>query len=401
MSLNDVDAHKGFAKVLGEDSTKFAARVKAGPMAAIQDFLGALKKLDAGSQAEALKGIGFEGVQGIGEIQKLAQQVDTLKDYAAKAKHEFESLDQVNKSYAASSGTVGAKLEQVKNQFLILAQKVGDALMPAIRVGLDLLSGLASALGVAFDNLVIGAGRVVERVRELPANITAAFGPGPINMVMQLGSTISGFVTDKLELLGLFIRNFPDFFDIMVLQGTQAFINLGEVIATLPGNLAIIGAYVRDNWSKLIVDGVNLAISAFKNLTTNLVNLGSSIIEFLKDPTKGFKFDWTPMLEGFKATADQLPALIQPKLTSFQDEIDDKLRKIGDQEAKLNQAKALSKEPTKKAGPGEAEGSLDSGKAKGKGQISDIASFAQSLQLAVDGKGRVAERTAKASNTTG
>lgn len=403
LALNNVEAHKSFGKILGEDATRFAARVKAGPMQAIQDFLTALKKLDAGSQAVALKGIGIEGVQSIGEIQKLAQQVDTVRDYAAKARHEFETLDQVNKSYAASSQTIGAKLVQVKNQFLILANKIGSALMPAIGGGLDLLGGLTEAIGVYVDNLVIGSSRLLDRFQQFPAIIDSVFGEGTVSRIQSIGTEGLDFVADKLELFGILMRNFPDFFDVLVLHGTQAFLNLGETIAVLPENLAIIGDYIKNNWSKLIVDGVNLAISAFKNLGTNLANLTSAIVKFMKDPTQGFAFNWTDLTQGFEATAAALPGLVAPALTSLQDQIDEKLREIAERENRAAAAAKLGKEPATK--PTKAGDEADNqgtsfGKTGEKGTISDLPAFVKSLQEAVGGRGNAAERTAKAAERT-
>jgi TP901 family phage tail tape measure protein len=394
MALNEVDSRKGFAKVLGISAEEFAAKVKAGPMETLTEFLKQVKTLDASSQIEALKGIGIEGVQGIGEIQKLVLSVDKLGDYTAKANHEFATLDQVNKSYAASSAGVGARIEMLKNQILLLGQKIGDFLMPAIRVGINLLSGLTTTLSWVFENVTMGVNRLFDRFNQFPAIIDSVFGEGTIAMIQGLGTAGLDFLYDKIERVGIFLRNFPDFFDIFVLSGQQAFMNLQDIIAVLPMNLAIIGTYIRNNWSKLIVDGVNIATSAFKNMLTNIGGFLKAVKGFMNG--EGFQFEWTDLTKDFQAQAAQMPGLVDPVFRSIQDQIDEKIQAIGGREFKATQAAKLSKDTTKTKAPAGDGATLEQdGKKKSQGSTTDIASFARSLQEAASGKGKAADLTAR------
>ena len=63
-ALNQVENRGDFAKVIGISAEEFAGRVRDKPIGAIEDFLVALGKLDAGSRGKALEAIGIEGIRG-------------------------------------------------------------------------------------------------------------------------------------------------------------------------------------------------------------------------------------------------------------------------------------------------------------------------------------------------
>jgi hypothetical protein len=145
---------------------------------------------------------------------------------------------------------------------------------------------------------------------------------------------------------------------VAVLKVEEWYTNAVEIFHTFMGNLGIIGQWIGRNWKQMIVDALVAIGTGFNNLGTNLYNLGAAIIEFLKDPTKGFQFNWKPLLEGFKAETSKLPELLKPKLTSMDDAIaivgEDLNRKITDRakaaEGAAKQAAATAKVTAAAAG---------------------------------------------------
>jgi TP901 family phage tail tape measure protein len=146
MSLNspDLKERKNFARLLGMDMKTFAETVDKKPIVAIKKFLTAVKGMNALGQQTAIASIGIDNIHGIGEIQKLAQQVDTLDKYVGLANSEFRTLDQLTKSYNASAQTAGAQLSALWNHVQILADKVGGLLLPALK---RLVSESSQAIG--------------------------------------------------------------------------------------------------------------------------------------------------------------------------------------------------------------------------------------------------------------
>lgn len=424
--LNDVEQQEGFADAIGVSAEKFAKQVETKPIVAIQAFLRALKGMNAAAQHKTLDAVGFKGATGAGEIQKLSQQSETLARYVGLANSEFRTLEQINKSYAATAGLVSAKWETFKNQIQILLDKVGGGLLPAFGAILDAGSSAANGLVAAFESIRAGVDSFAGLVVSIPATIDHAFGPGTASMLGQfalgvgavslamgalsVSAGIAGAVfatitspialvavgitaavaavghftgafsslQEVFELAGIAIRNFPKIVDLAVLMATEKFINLGEWIGVLPQNLAIVGDYVANNWSKLIVDAVKAVAKVFENLSTNIGEFAYAVYGFLK--TGEYKFEWKGLLDGFEATAAKIPKLIDPHLTSLQEEIDAKLAEIAAAEDKFRAKATAPAAAGRKAADQAAGKGGDGGGDSGKEKTFQLAEFAKSLR---------------------
>lgn len=205
-SLNNTEAQADFGKVLGISAEEFAAKVKGSPIAAIQEFLKALNQLPAGDQMKALKGIGFEGVQGAGEIQKLASQTVSLAKYVGFANSEFRTLDQVNKSYNQTAGQTGSLLTQQQNRFQIMSDTIGRVLLPTINLlggafgGLagwieGAVAGNAGQIGAFIDGLVAAFATAAGRIGAFVADIVAPFAPAAARIGAFVAGLIAAFAT--------------------------------------------------------------------------------------------------------------------------------------------------------------------------------------------------------------
>lgn len=143
-ALTNVGDQEGFARVLGISAEEFAAQVRDKPIGAIQDFLVALAKLDAGAQQSTLKSIGIEGVRGAGNIQKLAIQAAKLSGYVDIANEEFLTLNQITNSYNIQANLTQSSITKLWNQVEIAARVVGDKLTPAIVLATDTFGTIAA-----------------------------------------------------------------------------------------------------------------------------------------------------------------------------------------------------------------------------------------------------------------
>lgn len=303
MALNNVGKQERFAETLGVSAEDFAAKVRDSPISAIQEWLAKLKTLDAASQQVAIKGVMGKGAQGIGEIQKLAQQAETLAKYLGDANSEFRTLNQITSSYERNAATTRAGWEQAGNRLKVLGDTIGSALLPGVNTGLGLVGDLATGISDSF-----GESRTV----------LAGWAEETRGTLGGWGISLTGVIDG----IGSGLRNLPSFARIAGIRFAEAITNIGEHLAVLPANLKIIGEYIANNWRKLVVDGITAIGASLRNLGDNLFELGSAFVKFLEDPTRGFEFEWTPLLDGFKATAGKLPGLLKPELTSMQDQID-------------------------------------------------------------------------------
>jgi hypothetical protein len=141
------------------------------------------------------------------------------------------------------------------------------------------------------------------------------------------------YVKSGFDTMAMILRNAGDYWEIFKLTTIQNVSNIMAYIEVMPTNLGRIADYIANNWSQLIWDGINAVGSYFKNLATNIGELANSIFQFFKDPTAGFQFKFTPLLEGFQATAAALPEMLQPELLKMDDQIAKAGERIANREA--------------------------------------------------------------------
>jgi TP901 family phage tail tape measure protein len=305
-SLNQVEGRKGMAKTLGMDAKAFADLVETKPIVAIQNFLAALKQMDAATQLKTLASIGIKGDTHASEIMKLAQVSDNLSKYVGMANHEFLTLDQSTKSYGVTAESTRSKIKVMQNQLEILADRIGSALLPAVNTGLSLAGDLASGIGGIFD-----------RVRET---------------VSGLGIDVTGY----LETLGYGLRNYADLFELTgvklggVLSRTWAYLEYGG---------EVVGAVAKYIWESL-VEAFQIAMVAASNAKDNLVSIFKEIWDYVKSGFKDpIEFKLKGVLDGIDLQGDgkfQMPQMGEmPSTDNQEDEIH---RRIAGREEERNKA---------------------------------------------------------------
>lgn len=162
-----------------------------------------------------------------------------------------------------------------------LATSIGTALLPSLTAIMDVGVTVFQDLTASFD-----------------ANKGAFEG---------WGKTIK----DWAETAKVVWRNFGDVWELAAVPIKAAVANIFNLFSVLPENLKTIGSWIQKEWVNMIKDGVNAVWTIFKNLGTNLKELANAIEKWFKDPTKGFQFKGTNLLEGFVPKTTALPQLKQ------------------------------------------------------------------------------------------
>lgn len=181
-----------------------------------------------------------------------------------------------------------------------------------------------------------------------------------------------------MDFVGRILRNAGGYWELFQLSARQSISNAVEYIGTLPENLVIIGQYIGKNWTKLIVDAVNLVGKSFANLGDNLGNLTNALYDWAQG--KGFNFEWKGLLDGFEATAEQLPELVKPHLTDLTQEMAEVSMRIEAKEGKRAEdaVKAAGPPPPSLPGPdADAAGDAQGKKSKDK----EIKPFAEAVEF--------------------
>lgn len=74
--------------------------------------------------------------------------------------------------------------------------------------------------------------------------------------------------------------------------------------------------WFRDNWKNVFMDIFNGTKAVINNLWTNFKNFFTAVWDWLKGGD--FEFAWTPLLDGFKKTAEDLPKIAERSLTAIE-----------------------------------------------------------------------------------
>ena len=332
-----------------------------GPIGSVGMALGSLGGAFSGLSALAMGPMGVI-TAALGGLVSLVDEnnedVQALKEYWTAAIEPIKEL--VTGAVASFTGWIKNTIEMAKSsQFFIgvlgnlkaFWVEVFETGATAVDRAVEVFHQFQAAATETLTGAKILLGQIGEA-------ILVTFGMKGMSAVTDWGKAIKEWVVDKLELAAIVIRNWPEFFEIARKEIVTKFINIGEAMATLPTNAVIIGEYIRNNWSKLILDGINAVMAGFQNMGSYLGELGYAIVQFFKDPSKGFKMpEWKGLLEGFKATADKFPELISASFSKA--DISAELAKIAANEANLKKHEREKKaaEEAAEASAAKAEGS--------------------------------------------
>ena len=159
LGMSSVKSQAGFADALGLSVDQLKQRLGTDATGVLYDFLAALKAMDAETQQTAIGSIlGRDAPQAIGEIQKLALQVDSARKYAGLAREEFGSLNQISQSYGKTAETLAARQDQFNNRIKLLQEEAGLAFAPlkegALEFAIDVIptvTGVIDGISTGFQ----------------------------------------------------------------------------------------------------------------------------------------------------------------------------------------------------------------------------------------------------------
>ena len=224
----------------------------------------------------------------------------------ARAALTMQGLGYAQGDLARTASSAANQFRQAGGGIARFGELIGELLLPGIQLATE---GFNELLGAVLD--------VTQR--NLP--------------------TIQGWfaaISEGFGAIGIAVRNAGDLWKIAQLEIGAFAINAVAVIETIPENFSRIWQWLGGNWASLLTDMLNGFQTFGTNLLTNASNLGKALWDALK--AGEFNFTWTPLLDGFKATTDQLPDLIKPALISVDDEVAKIYQRIGEKEQARKEA---------------------------------------------------------------
>lgn len=281
----------------------------------------------------------------------LASKASALDDNAKKTATLALIYEQTTKSQGAflrESSGVTAQMKQAGSSVQNLATNIGTFLLPAVTTGFTAFNRFVGGVGSVFDSakpmIAEWAGYTVEVLQGLGGFFASVAGDIYGAVVGTIGgawSRVSAYVMPAVDgmtsAVGTFfamLRNGSTVYEMMKLRAYEWAINVGVAIDTVLINAGRLASWLGNNWYQVISDDLAAVATLFVNFAENVKNLASAVWEFVKNPTGGFSFNWTPLLDGFVKTADALPEMARPAFVSLQGEIDALGQKMADFEAR-------------------------------------------------------------------
>lgn len=231
-------------------------------------------------------------------------------------------LDELEASFggaaAAAAGTFSGQVAQLKNRFGNLGEEIGARLIPILEKLFP----------------------VLEAVANFTANVIIPAIDSTITIIGEWGNAIFRFLKPAFDFIlkaGLYtfttiqtvIQGFVDV-SLMAIYGfalgvVKAFENIRHLLTrVIPEYLS----WFARNWRNILTDIVNATKLMVQNIGTNFTNLWTSIKSLFSG--EGFTFEWTPLLEGFKAVTEELPRIAERVKSQTELSLENKLKIVSD-----------------------------------------------------------------------
>jgi hypothetical protein len=258
----------------------------------------ALRTALSGNQSDKLKELGVVYTEDTVKayayshgIAAVGTELNEQQKFMARSAIITQGLAKVHGDLEKTQGGAANQGRKLMGTIENIGVSIGTAFMPAITEGIGMLSEFASWASKTFEDSK---------------------------------ATIQGWsdtVISAFDWVVAVVHNFPSAFEVARLKIFETLANIGEYIAVLGPNAVIIAKYIGDNWLLLIGDAFDATVTALKNLWSNFQAVGKAIGAWFSNPAGGFHVDWTPLLDGFQATAAKFPELVKPALHDMSKEI--------------------------------------------------------------------------------
>lgn len=227
------------------------------------------------------------------------------------------------------------------------AQWISSTAVPLFTQGLTVISGLISTyVTPAFEFM---ADVIISNVDAAQGFMSASFtaiseivgtAVGYVVSTVQAGwGFVSGFIqqTFGVDVIGVF-NDFAGAVSYAFIMGEYVMKNWQTVVElAIASALLSITTWANDveyfltesvpkyldwfgrNWTNIFMDIFNGTVAIFSNLGTNLKNFFTEFWNFISSGgTAAFNFTWQPLLDGFKATTEQLPEIAARQMTDVE-----------------------------------------------------------------------------------
>jgi TP901 family phage tail tape measure protein len=297
-----------FAKIAGVSSRTFSKALRQDPIRALKLLEIGLNRLDEQSRFAALDSLGLDGTRVAMTILQLGKTIDRIPEKLQNANSQWTTMASLNKEAKVRGETFRGAMDQLWNRLKAIGDTIGQILKPAFEA--------------FFGVLTRGFGSVqswLERNRQALTDV--------VNTVVWASGQVWNFVTGNIvqawEYGSTVVRNWG----LIVEEATMRAIGWGQnVVEAARWAGRAFGTFLvwfGKNWRTVLVDVANLGYTVVSNLAANFYEFGKRLWDYIASGFDSSKlvFDFTPLLEGFRATVEQMPEIAAPVWADMEDRI--------------------------------------------------------------------------------
>lgn len=141
----------------------------------------------------------------------------------------------------------------------------------------------------------------------------------------------NGWLGQSVSLLVDFVANFDLYFGVLYQNVILWASNSLNTVTNFFNNAAQMGGWFVDNLGNFFVSAGQFAITVFQNLGENIRGVWSGILSYIQG--NGFKFNATPLLDGFESTISAMPNLTSAAIADTTHELDRLYEELGNRQA--------------------------------------------------------------------
>jgi hypothetical protein len=212
------------------------------------------------------------------------QQIKQLMSVGDIAGAQAVILGELQKEFGGAAQAVSDPFTRLGNVIGDIGESIGGAILPTLQAVAEMV-----------------ASQVLPGIESVQAKFAG------------VGDTIYSHVVPAFQQAIAYVTNWRAYAEIGILKVELAFVQFGNTVAhvlteTLPAYMEWFG----NNWRALFTDLVSFTQTVFANLGENIGSAMEAIWEYIASGgATSLSLSWTPLLEGFKATAEALPQVAE------------------------------------------------------------------------------------------
>jgi len=233
---------------------------------------------------DPIKGITALSRVGVSFSEQQKQQIKQMMQVGDIAGAQAVILGELQKEFGGAAQAVSDPFTRMGNVIGDIGESIGGAILPTLQAVAEMV-----------------ASQVLPSIESVQTKFAG------------VGDTIYSYVVPAIQKAIAYVTNWRAYAEIGILKVQLAFVQFGNTVAhVLTEMLPAYMEWFGNNWRALFTDLVSFTQTVFANLGENIGGAMTAIWDYIASGgTESLSLSWTPLLEGFKATAEALPQVAE------------------------------------------------------------------------------------------